>query len=104
MSRAEAIGHDRLATPPARRLPLRKLSRHAIPEDAWRKIIDYCGRDASFCHLILPHFQNDCLVLLLLAENGEKFLAQRQRPGEQDPLDKVTTCSASRTNALQKKR
>ena len=79
--------------PLVKRLPA--LSPHAIPAGAYRLIIDFCGRDPSFCHLIIPHFQDDCLVLLLLSENGEKFIAQRRRPREQDPPEKATTCPAS---------
>lgn len=65
MSRPTRVNANRHTSP-----PLRVLSRHAIPGDAWRKIIDFCGRDPSFCYLIIPKFQDDCLVLLLLAENG----------------------------------
>ena len=101
MSCAEAVDHDHLATPSLRRPPLRQLPRHAIPGDAWCKIINYSRRDASFCHLIVPHFQNDSLVPLVLAENGEKFIARQQRPNEQDPHEKVTARPASRTFALQ---
>ena len=70
-----------------KRSGLPALSPHAIPAGAYRLIIDFCGRDPSFCHLIIPHFRDNLSVLLLLSENGQKFIDKRQRPREEDPHD-----------------
>lgn len=54
-----------------KRSGLPALAPHAIPAGAYRLITDFCGGDPSFCHLIIPHFHNNCLVLLLLSEHGQ---------------------------------
>ena len=68
------------------------LSRHAISGHAWRSIIDFCGNDASFCYLIIPKFQNDSTILLLLAENGQRQLEKAKA---------LASGSENRTDPLQ---
>ena len=98
MSHMQRVGTDRPIS-----LPLRVLSRHAIPGDAWRKIIDFCGRDTSFCHLIIPKFQNDCLVLLLLAENGQSHVDKAKKDAANEcKLQALAADSAKRPCAFEK--
>ena len=56
---------------------MRVLCVHPIPGDCWRRIINFCGADASFCHLIAPWFQDNGMVVMLLCEGGERFVQER---------------------------
>ena len=83
-------------------LPLRVLSRHAIPGDAWRKIINFCGRDTSFCHLIIPKFQDDCSVLLLLAENAQIHVEKAKRSTNTGKIQALASGSENRPCTIAK--
>ena len=87
---------------PLGRIASRALSRQAIPGDAWRNIIDFCHRDPSFCHLVVPKFLDNGLVLLLLAENGQKYVDRAIGTAfRQSELQAVASNPENRTDAVE---
>ena len=102
MPRANGV-HEQGASPlPLGRIASRALSRHAIPGDAWRNIIDFCHRDPSFCYLVVPKFLDNGLVLLLLAENGQNYVDRATgTASRRTKLQEVASKPENRTDTLE---
>ena len=101
MPRANSVDEQRASPSPSGLTASRALSRHAIPGDAWRAIINCCGRDTSFCHLVIPKFLGNGFVLLLLADNGQKYVDKANETARRHAELQAVASNPESANALE---